>query len=209
MHESNQDTRVCKTINVRHKNNLGSSYSINLTLVRCQLQSQLCYDSQVWLLNQLSLIKRTEKKCKDELLNSTWICPSSVTSTSLLLAWVSWYEFFFKLTHGLSSMSEELLPILRNQVRVTRSADSDCICMCFETTKCKTTTDFWSRIWPNRPECGVFCHGTWQEQDFLEWIYKRSAQLLQISIRKYFRNLYVCLVINVVVCPVQSCVVFS
>jgi hypothetical protein len=44
---------------------------------------------------------------------------------------------------------------------------------------------FRSCIWPDRPECGVFCQETWQEHRLA---YKRCTQLLKIGIRKYFRR---------------------
>ena len=54
-----------------------------------------------------------------------------------------WHEyldmvFFFKCTHGITVINNELLPTIQNRVRATRSADPNSLI--YKTKKCKTAT---------------------------------------------------------------------
>ncbi len=125
------------------------SISVRRTLYLSLVRSPLCYGSQVWAPQSVNLIKRTERvqrRATKYILDLPFFCEVSYNQRRDMLDLIPvcyWHEFldmvfFFKCTHGMIDINNDLLPTIQNRERATRSADSNCLL--FTTNKCKTTT---------------------------------------------------------------------
>ena len=177
-----------------------------MTLVR----SQLCYGSQVWALQTVTLVKRTERiqqRATKYILNLPFRCDTIYQQRLLLLDLIPlcyWHEFldiilFYKLTPGHVSIDTDLLPSPTNvNIRETKSSDPDHLT--FTTKQCKTTTYQTSylnrvtRLWNILPR-DLTGKNISLNMD-------SSITISQVYDVDDPRNLYVCPVTSVVICPV-------
>ena len=123
--------------------------SVRRTLYLSLVRSQLCYGSQIWAPQSVNLIKRTERvqrRATKYILDLPFFCEVSYNQRLDMLDMIPvcyWHEFldmifFFKCTHEMIVINNDLLPTIQNRERATRSADPNCLM--FTTKKCKTTT---------------------------------------------------------------------
>ena len=134
-----------------------------LTLVR----SQLCYGSQVWPPQSVTMItctERVQRRATKYILDLPFRTDTSYKQRLLLLNLLPlcyWHEFldmvlYFKLIHGIMNIDIQLLPSLNSNGRETRSSDPNH--QTFTTKQCKTTTyqksflDRSTRVWNVLPK---------------------------------------------------------
>ena len=197
--------------------------TLYLTLVR----TQLLYGSQIWAPQTINLIQRTERlqrRATKYILNLPFRCDTSHNQRLLLLDLLPlcyWHELldmvlFYKLTHGLMTIDPSLLPLPTNtnNKRATRSSDPDHLS--FTTTRCKTSTyqksylNRCARLWNALPKeltgkntsLAGFKYRIYQ-------YYKLALETVYDVMILEHGNLYVCLVISRVICPVKYRVVTS
>ena len=129
-----RSTLDIKTISVRR--------TLYLTLVR----SKVCHASQVWAPQSVELIKRTERiqrRASKFILDLPFICDVSYSKRLELLDLIPlcyWHEFldlvfYFKCKNGIININGNVLPLIQNRKRTTRSADPDWLK--FTTPKCR------------------------------------------------------------------------
>ena len=122
--------------------------SVRRTLYLSLVRSQLCYGSQVWAPQTINLIKRIERvqrRATKYVLDVPFLYNVSYNQRLDMLDLIPicyWHEFldmvfYFKCINGITVINNELLPIIQNRERATRSADPNCLM--FKTNKCKTT----------------------------------------------------------------------
>ena len=123
--------------------------SVCRTLFLFLVRSQLCYGSQVRASQSVKLIKRIERvqrRASKYILDLPFFCEFSYNQRLEILDLINecyWHEyidmvFFFKCTHWIAVINNELLPTIQNEERATRSADPNSLI--YKTKKCKTAT---------------------------------------------------------------------
>jgi hypothetical protein len=149
-HVECQCTQASKMLGYIRRSTLDiKSISVRRTLYLSLVRSQLCYGSQVWAPQSVNLIKRTERvqrRATKYILDLPFFCEVSYNQRLDMLDLIPvcyWHEFldmvfFFKCTHGMIVINNDLLPTIQNRERATRSTDPNCLM--FTTNKCKTTT---------------------------------------------------------------------
>ena len=122
--------------------------------------------------------------------------------------------FFFKCTHGITIINNELLPTIQNRERAKRSADPNSLI--YKTKKCKTATYQKSfltrstRLWNILPKDLTHKNTTFNSfKSGLLNYYKFASKTVYDSEVHERGNLYVCVVIRLATCPVQYRVVVS
>ena len=126
-----------------------SSREISSTRTRCTLYLAVAYASQVWPLQFISLIKRTERiqrRASKFMLNLPYLCSETYHERLMMLELIPicyWHEyldlvFFFKAINGLVHISEDVLLQMVNPTCATKSSSLNSIS--FRPRKCKTTT---------------------------------------------------------------------
>ena len=104
-------------------------------LYLCLVRSQLCYGSQIWAPQTVTLIKRVERlqrRATKYILNLPFRCDTTYNQRLALLDLLPlcyWHEFldmvtFYKLTHGIMTIDNDLIQSSpNNNRRETRSSD--------------------------------------------------------------------------------------
>ena len=158
-HVEYQCTKATKALGFVRRATLNiKDIAVRRTLYLSLVRSQLCYGSQIWAPQTVTLIKqaeRTQRRATKYVLNLPFRCDTIYQQRLLLLDLIPlcyWHEFldivlFYKLIHGHVSIDTNLLPsTTNNNRRETRSSDSDHLK--FSTNRCKTTT--YQRSYLNR-----------------------------------------------------------
>ena len=158
-HVEYQCTKATKALGFVRRATLNiKDIAIRRTLYLSLVRSQLCYGSQIWAPQTVTLIKqaeRTQRRATKYVLDLPFRCDTTYQQRLLLLDLIPlcyWHEFldivlFYKLIHGHVSVDTNLLPsTTNNNRRETRSSDTDHLA--FSTNRCKTTT--YQRSYLNR-----------------------------------------------------------
>ena len=168
-----------------------SNISIRRRLYLCLVRSQICYGSQIWSPQSVTLVKRMERlqrRATKYILNLPFRCETTyIQRLDLvgLLPLCYWYEYldmitFYKLTHGIMTIDTELLPSpTSDNRRETRSSDPSH--SSFTTTQCKTTTyqrsflNRTKRLWNTLPKHVTNNNNTFGEYKNSLFKYYKSA----------------------------------
>ena len=124
--------------------------TVRRRLYLCLVRSQLCYGSQIWAPQSVTLIKRVERlqrRATKYILNLPFRCDTTYNQRLILLDLLPlcyWHEFldmvtFYKLTHGIMTIDNNLIQSSHNNNRrETRSCNPNHLSI--TTAQCKTTT---------------------------------------------------------------------
>ena len=158
-HVEYQCTKATKALGFVRRATLNiKDIAVRRTLYLSLVRSQLCYGSQIWAPQTVTLIKqaeRTHRRATKYVLDLPFRCDTIYQQRLLLLDLIPlcyWHEFldivlFYKLINGHVSIDTNLLPsTTNNNRRETRSSDIDHLK--FSTNRCKTTT--YQRSYLNR-----------------------------------------------------------
>ena len=116
------------TLNIKDK-------TVRRRLYLCLVRSQLCYGSQIWAPQSVTLIKRVERlqrRATKYILNLPFRCDTTYNQRLILLDLLPlcyWHEFldmvtFYKLTHGIMTIDNNLIQSSpNNNRRETRSSN--------------------------------------------------------------------------------------
>ena len=137
-HVEYQCTKATKALGFVRRATLNiKDIAVRRTLYLSLVRSQLCYGSQIWAPQTVTLIKqaeRTQRRATKYVLDLPFRCDTIYQQRLLLLDLIPlcyWHEFldivlFYKLIHGHVSIDTNLLPsTTNNNRRETRSSDTD------------------------------------------------------------------------------------